>query len=96
VLPREAQLEILERAAPRFAVTLLAQLDDSRREQLLEGLRSVSREDLRRLMAFRENSAGRLMDRSFLAVQAELTVGQALKRLQQSPQGSTLGIRGQC
>lgn len=85
VLPREAQLEILERAAPRLAVTLLAQLEDSRREQLLEGLRSVTREDLRRLMAFRENSAGRLMDRSFLAVQAELTVRQALKRLQQSP-----------
>ena len=85
VLARDAQLEILERAAPRLAVTLLAQLDEPWREELLESLRSVSREDLRRLMAFRENSAGRLMDRSFLSVQEELTVGEALKRLQQSP-----------
>lgn len=85
VLSLEAQLGILERAAPRLAVTLLAQLDETGRDRLLEGLRSVTREDLKRLMAFRDNSAGRLMDRSFLAVQAELTVGQALKRLQQSP-----------
>jgi magnesium transporter len=44
----------------------------------------VSREDLRRLMSFPEDSAGRLMDRSFVGVQATMTVGEVLKRLQES------------
>ena len=79
-----AQLEILERAAPRLAVTLLAQLPQGDRETLLEGLRAVSRDDLRRLLSFPDDSAGRLMDRSFLAVQTGITVGDGLKRLRES------------
>lgn len=81
----DAQLLILENAAPRLAVTLLAQMEEDQREELLTGLRSVSRDDLKRLMAFREDSAGRLMDRAYLSVPATLTVAQALRRLRQSP-----------
>lgn len=81
---REAQLEILERAAPRLAVTVLAQLEPPERNELLAALSPTSRKDLERLLSFPEDSAGRLMDRSFLAVQAGMTVGKVLERLKDS------------
>ncbi|WP_376695112.1 magnesium transporter [Wenzhouxiangella sp. EGI_FJ10305] len=84
-LPRESGLEILERAAPRLAITVLAQLPASERDELLAAVTPTSRNDLERLMSFPDESAGRLMDRSFLTVKADMTVGKALKRLQDSP-----------
>lgn len=85
VLSHEAKIQILERAAPRLAVTLVAQLPEHDQEALLRVLRSVSRKDIERLMSFPDDSAGRLMDRSFVGVQATMTVGEVLKRLQESP-----------
>ena len=84
VLPREAHLEILERSPPRLAVTLLAQLPDAERDELLGSLSTTSRKDLERLLAFPEDSAGRLMDRAFITAQASMTVGQVLERLRDS------------
>jgi len=84
-LPRESRLEILERAAPRLAVAVLAQLDAAEREEALGALTTTSRQDLERLLSFPDESAGRLMDRSFVTVKATMTVGKALKRLQDSP-----------
>ncbi|HEX5764628.1 MAG TPA: magnesium transporter [Woeseiaceae bacterium] len=83
-LPRELKLELLERAAPRLGVTLVAELPERERDDLLGALRPVSREDLKRLMSFPEDSAGRLMDRSFVGVHAAMTVGEVLKKLQES------------
>jgi magnesium transporter len=84
VLPRELKLELLERAAPRLAVTIVAGLPESERDELLSALRPVTREDLKRLMSFPEDSAGRLMDRSFVGVHAAMTVGEVLKKLEES------------
>ena len=84
VLPREHQLVVLERAAPRLAITLLGELPEEARSELLEGLRPVAREDLQRLLAFPENTAGRLMERSFVGARADMTVGEALQRLHES------------
>lgn len=83
-LPPTGQLEILERAPPRLAVTLMAQLPDAEREELLGSLSTTTRKDLERLLSFPEDSAGRLMDRSFITVQAGMTVGQVLERLRDS------------
>jgi magnesium transporter len=83
-LPRELKLELLERAAPRLAVSLVAELPERERDDLLRALRPVSREDLKRLMSFPEDSAGRLMDRSFVGVHAAMTAGEVLKKLQES------------
>src|SRR5690606_18042354 len=44
----------------------------------------TTREDLERILSFPEDSAGRLMDRVFLAVQVTMTVGQALQKLRHS------------
>ncbi|MDR9437084.1 MAG: magnesium transporter [Thiohalophilus sp.] len=84
LLPHSQQLEVLDQAPPRLAVTLLTQLADADRDSLLAELRPVSRDDLTRLLSFPEDSAGRLMSTTFVTAQADMTVEQALKRLQQS------------
>ena len=87
-LDYKARLRLLEGAAPRLAVTLLGQLPDEERESLLAELGGASRDDLERLLSFPEDSAGRLMDYSFLGAQADMTVSEVLRRLRDS------GIRG--
>lgn len=83
-LPREAQIEVLGRGAPRLVIALLGELPEPAREALLADLRPAIRDDLTRLLAFPENTAGRLMDRSFVGARAAMTVREALDRLQQS------------
>ncbi|MFN2349330.1 MAG: magnesium transporter [Thioalkalivibrio sp.] len=84
LLPHSQQLDVLDQAPPRLAVTLLTQLAEADRDTLLAELRPVSRDDLKRLLSFPEDSAGRLMHTSFVTAQADMSVQQALKRLQQS------------
>lgn len=83
-LPRPSQLVVLERAIPRLATGLLGALDEAQRQALLDELRPVVRNDLERLLAFPENTAGRLMDRSYVGARADMTVGDALRRLHES------------
>lgn len=83
-LPESSRIEILEQAGPRLSVTVVAQLPEAERDELLAGLGKTSRNDIERLLSFSENSAGRLMDRSFLAVKARMTLAEVLKRLQGS------------
>ncbi len=83
-LPRQRQLSVLNRASPRLAIALLGDMPGPERAELLGGLRPVSREDLERLLAFPENSAGRLMERSFVGARADMSVREALRRLQES------------
>ncbi|HEX7037345.1 MAG TPA: magnesium transporter [Pseudomonadales bacterium] len=83
-LPRESQLVVLERAVPRLATALLGARGEAEQRALLEELRPVARRDLERLLAFPENTAGRLMERSFVGARADMTVGEALRRLQES------------
>jgi len=80
-LGRDARLQVLERAAPRLAVTVLTQLSTDEREELLAALTSASRKDLERQLSFPEDSAGRLMDRSFVSVRTTTQAGKALERL---------------
>ncbi len=75
---------LVERAAPRLAVALVAQLSSDSRESLLAELSSVARNDIERMLSYREDSAGRLMDRSFLGARADMTVSEVLRRLQET------------
>ncbi len=83
-LARPTQLGILDRAAPRLAITLLGELPGDELDGLLAELRPAIRDDLKRLLAFPENTAGRLMERSFVGARAGMTVRDALRRLQES------------
>ncbi|MCA1798067.1 MAG: magnesium transporter [Xanthomonadaceae bacterium] len=75
---------LVERAAPRLAVSLVAQLVPESRESLLAGLSPGARKDIERMLSFPENSAGRMMDRSFLGARADMSVGEVLRRLQET------------
>jgi len=83
-LAQPARLEILERAAPRLATSLLAQMTPAERDSLLAALRVSTRKDLERFLSFPDESAGRLMDRSFIAVPATARVDEVLARLRRS------------
>ena len=83
-LDGERQLAVLERAAPRLAITLLGDMHEARLDALLAGLRPAVREDLERLLAFPDNTAGRLMDRAYVGARVSMTVQEALTRLQES------------
>lgn len=83
-LPEPHQLVVLERAVPRLAIALVAELPDEQRARLLDAVRPVVREDLERLLAFPDNTAGRLMERSFVGAKSNMTVNDALLRLQES------------
>jgi len=78
------QLTVLELAAPRLAIAILGDMDTERRRELLAGLRPAVRDDLERLLAFPENTAGRLMERAYVGARPTMTVQQALQRLQDS------------
>ncbi|MEZ5557906.1 MAG: magnesium transporter [Pseudomonadales bacterium] len=84
LLPEPAKEEILQRAAPRVAIMLLNPLDEAERDARLAALPPAIRGDLERLLAFPENTAGRLMDHSFVGARADMTVRDALQRLQAS------------
>lgn len=83
-LPPAARLHVLERSSPRLAVSLMAQLPARQREELAAGLSDAARRDIERLMYYPEDSAGRLMDRSFLGITADLRVAEVLQRLKSS------------
>lgn len=85
VLDRERSLDLLTRAPPRLATALLADLPAPRRAALLDALPGAVRDDLARLLSFPENTAGRIMDRTYVGASADMTVGEALTRLQASP-----------
>jgi len=82
--PKAARLEILERATPRLATSLLAQMAPAERDLLLAASRASTRKDLERFLSFPDESAGRLMDRSFIAVPATARVDEVLARLRRS------------
>ncbi len=85
VLAPDQRLDIVARAPAQLATTLLAELPEADRDELLDALPAGVRDDLVRLLAFPENTAGRIMDRTYVGTSADMTVGEALTRLQASP-----------
>lgn len=75
---------VLLGADPRLAVLLVGHLDEDGRAELLTQLPRSARRELERLLAFPEDSAGRLMDRTFEPMRPEMTVAEALERLRGS------------
>ncbi|HEY5646152.1 MAG TPA: magnesium transporter [Pseudomonadales bacterium] len=70
--------ELLERGSRRLALVWLTALNEVERGEMLGKLSDAAREDLTRLVAFDENSAGRLMDRPLEAIRSDMTVAEAL------------------
>ncbi len=83
-LTSRQQRAVLRDASPRLALNLLAGMNDEAREGLLARLPKSVRHDLERLQHFDEGSAGRLLDRPYDTVRADMTVNKALEVLRNS------------
>lgn len=83
-LTARQQRAVLRDASPRLALQLLASMDGETRTRQMEKLPKSIRDDLERLQHYDENSAGRLLDRPYDTVRADMTVKQALEVLRKS------------
>lgn len=77
-LPDEMLQEALNSLDTDDAAMLLDDLEDDRQSDILQKLESSDREELERAMSFDEESAGRLMQRDFLAAPEFWNVGQTV------------------
>lgn len=80
-LPQARACALLAEAEPAVAASALAQLEGEARTRLLGALDGQVAAELRALLEYPEDSAGRLMDPQVSPVRAEATVGEALVRL---------------
>lgn len=80
-VPLELARYLLKEAPPVVSASVLAQFDEEPRERLLAALDPAVARELRELLAYPEDSAGRLMDPVLAPVRAELSVGETLQRL---------------
>lgn len=78
---------LLLRLLPSHAGTLLGEIPEGRRESILACLSKSVADDLRRLLEYPPETAGRLCDPRIEAFRGTTTVGQALQRLPREPAG---------
>jgi len=80
-IPASLTRHLLSESEPASSAAILAQFDPSEREQLLASLDAQVSHELRGLLEYPEDSAGRLMDPHVTPLRINLTVGDALRRL---------------
>lgn len=77
-LPDHAVSEAVNTLDTDDAALILEDMEEERQSAILENLETGEREELERILAFDEESAGRLMQRDFLAAPEFWTVGQTV------------------
>jgi len=80
-LPDALARSLLAEAEPSASAAVVAQWDETEREQRLAALEPQVAHELRELLRYPENSAGRLMDMDVSPLRAGLSVAQAVARL---------------
>lgn len=82
-LPAQLVAAALEVMDTGTAVSLLSQLDESRREQYLGHMPQATSQEFRSLLVYPENSVGQLMNPAIIAFNRHTTAGQAIAQLRQ-------------
>ncbi len=80
----EKVADVLEEMAPDEAADLLAEMPEDRSQELLSLMHREEAEDVRRLLAYPEDSAGGLMNTEFYAVPPNLTAGEVIAQLRRA------------
>jgi magnesium transporter len=80
-MPAGRAASLFVEADPRASVAAVAQLDPEPREHILSALDPSLARELRSLLEYPPDSAGRLMDPRVTPLRADLTVAEALTRL---------------
>ncbi|MCC5887329.1 MAG: magnesium transporter [Gammaproteobacteria bacterium] len=84
LLAADAKERILLAAGPRLAVTLLGALSPQERQATLEPLPASMQREFERLLAFPDDSAGRLMDRAYDVARPWMSATELRARLRES------------
>jgi len=72
-------------------VDLLEHMDEEQLEALLPLIAQAEREEIRKMLSYRENSAGSIMTTEYASLPENVTVSEALSRLrQQAPDSETI------
>jgi len=80
-MDQERAADILEEMTPGAAADALEDLDDEVAEQLLARMEPEEAADVQALLAYDEDSAGRIMSTDFVHIDERATVGDALALL---------------
>jgi magnesium transporter len=83
-MPDEKVADVLEEMAPDEAADLLAELPRDRSLELLSLMEKENAEDVRKLLAYPDDTAGGLMTTEFVAVRPDLTAQQAISLLRET------------
>ena len=74
--------DVLEEMPPDEAADILGDLPEARLQAVLDAMEAEDAEEVRELLAFREDSAGGLMTTDFFQARSSWTVGETLAMLQ--------------
>jgi CBS domain-containing protein len=80
-MPDEKVADVLEEMEPDEAADLLAELPKERSEDLLELMEDDEAQDVKKLLEFPENSAGGIMTTDYIALPADITAAEAIRRI---------------
>ena len=80
-MPDEKVADVLEEMEPDEAADLLGDLPNSRKEDLLALMEKEDADDVRKLMAYPEDSAGGIMTTEYAAIRPEVPADQAIETL---------------
>ncbi|WP_019529660.1 magnesium transporter [Dasania marina] len=91
-LPQALQLELIASLSIGTTLTILRNLNELERDDLLAALSEGSASEIRKLLAFPENTAGYYMDRLHGHYRSNMTVHEALERVRDSNRRRTRSI----
>ncbi|GAP14492.1 Mg/Co/Ni transporter MgtE [Longilinea arvoryzae] len=83
-MPNEKVADVLEEMSPDEAADLLAELPKERSQILIGMMEGEEAEDVRKLLAYPEDSAGGIMTTDFTTVGPDLTAGQTIQYLREN------------
>ncbi len=83
-LEPEVAADIIEEMSPDEAASALSELEDETSEEILEEMEADPGEDVRELLEYGENTAGRMMNTEFVALPPHATVADAVVALRQN------------
>ncbi len=90
-LPREQMAKLVGEMPADERTDLYKSLNQEQRDALLPALAQAQREDIRRLAAYEERTAGALMTSDYATLSAQMTVNQALEALRlEAPDAETI------
>ncbi len=80
-MPDERVADVLEEMSPDEAADLLHELPEDRSNDLLNMMEREEADDVRKLLAYSDDTCGGIMNTEYIAVSPELTAGQVIEEL---------------